>query len=315
MLQVSKRFEDLKKELMPDKRQGVFNLEILAGVIEGVAEQRFEKTIYDFANENNIALKANFITPQKRYLMSARAFMKAGPSQDSDNVSELKYGDEVEIYDSAGDFARAKSTHDGYFGWLDARDIVHSLNKPTHQVKVLRAHVYSEPRVNAMQIFELSYAVKLAVKEIEGDWAKVIYAKNSEGFVRKSILGGIGDVLEPGATSIIEFAHKFLESPYTWGGVTAWGLDCSGFSQTVFAAHGISLPRDANQQSELGKEISLESVQAADLLFFDGHVVIAIDNSSFIHANANGIRVTTDNFNSVYGQWLKKRFIIAKRIL
>ena len=315
MLQVSRKFEELKNDLMPDRRQGVFNLEILAGVIEGVAEQRFEKKIYDFANENKIALKANFIAPQKRYLMSARAYMKAGPSQEANNVSELKYGDGVETYDTDGDFARVKSIHDGYFGWLDSRDIVHSLHKPSHKVEVLRAHIYAEPKVAASQIFELSYGVKLAVKEIEGDWAKVIYAKNSEGFVRKSILGELGDVLEPSAASILEFAQKFIESPYTWGGVTAWGLDCSGFSQTVFAAHGISLPRDANQQAELGKHIALEDVQAADLLFFEGHVVIAIDKNRFIHANANGIRVTIDNFNSVYGQWLKKRFITAKRLL
>ena len=313
-MQVLEKFADLRQGFIDDSRQGIFDVGILGGVLEGIAEKRFENEIYNFANQNNIPLKVNFVKPQKRYLLAARAYLKKEANAASDNVSELKYGDELEIYDINGDFARVKSMHDGYFAWLDIRDMVHSLVEPSHQVIALRGHVYEQPRIASKQVFELSYGVKLALSAIDGDWAKVSYAKNSQGFVRKSILEDIGLRLEPKQDSIVEFAKKFLETPYTWGGVTAWGLDCSGLVQTVFAAHGINLPRDADQQAKMGQEISIEDIQKADLLFFEGHVVIAIDKNSFIHANANSVRVTIDNFSSEYGRWLKDRFIVAKRI-
>ena len=314
-MHVVEKFANLRRGLVADDRQGIFDVDILGGVLEGIAEKRFEKDIYNFANENSIPLKVSFITPQKRYVLAARAYLKKEAEPDSVNVSEVKYGDSLEIYDINADFARVKSMHDGYFAWLDIRDMVHGLAEPSHQVIALRGHVYEQASVKAKQVFELSYGVKLAVIEEQVDWAKVNYAKNSQGFVRKSILEDIGLRLEPMPDSIIDFAVKFLESPYTWGGVSAWGLDCSGFVQTVFAAHGINLPRDTDQQSKMGQEISIEDINKADLLFFKGHVVIMIDKESFIHANANSMRVTIDNFNSEYGRWLEDRFITARRLL
>ncbi len=314
-MKVLEKFADLRQSFVEDNRQAVFDVNILGGILEGVAEKRFEVDIYNFANENNIPLKVNFIEPQKRYLLAARAYLKKAGNKDAENVSELKYGDAIEIYDINGEYARVKSLRDGYFAWLDIRDMVHSLAEPSHMVKVLRGHVYEQAKVSSKQIFELSYGVKLAVSEVDDDWAKVSYAKNSQGFVRRSILAEQGYKLEPKPDSILELAHKFLETPYTWGGVTAWGLDCSGLVQTVFGVHGINLPRDADQQSKIGQEISFEDIQKADLLFFKGHVVIAIDKENFIHANASSIRVTVDNFSSKYGLWLKDRFITARRLL
>lgn len=314
-MQALEKFSELRQKFVTDNRQAIFDVNILGGVLEGIAEKRFEVDVYNFANENNIPLKVNFIAPQKRYLLTARAYLKKEAKSDSNNVSELKYGDAIEVYDSQGDFTRVKSLHDGYIAWLDIRYMVHSLAEPSHIVNVLRAHVYEQAKVSAKQVFDLSYGVKLAASEVDDDWAMVNYAKNSQGFVRKSILTELGSGLEPKPDSIIKFASRFLETPYIWGGVTAWGLDCSGLVQTVFSAHGINLPRDADQQSKIGQEVPFEDIQKADLLFFEGHVVIVIDKENFIHANANSIRVTIDNFSSKYGRWLEDRFIVARRIL
>src|SRR6266704_3520045 len=70
-----------------------------------------------------------------------------------------------------------------------------------------------------------------------------------------------------------ELAQKwYAGAPYLWGGRTEWGIDCSGLVQAVYAARGIQLPRDSDQQFGHGKEIVMASdgagYEAGDLLFF-----------------------------------------------
>lgn len=90
----------------------------------------------------------------------------------------------------------------------------------------------------------------------------------------------------------------FQGAPYQWGGVTPWGADCSGFVQTMYALHGIQLPRDAWMQGETGRNLTgeLSELRPADLLFFsdrdDGritHVALSLGGPKLAHCSlANG---------------------------
>ncbi len=95
-----------------------------------------------------------------------------------------------------------------------------------------------------------------------------------------------------GSAIAISAVALFGSSSYQWGGVTPWGADCSGMVQSVFGLHGISLPRDARQQAELGAVVETEPVacEPGDLLFFsdrdDGrvtHVALAIGEGRLAH--------------------------------
>lgn len=84
--------------------------------------------------------------------------------------------------------------------------------------------------------------------------------------------------------------QAFAGTPYQWGGVTPWGVDCSGLVQTTFLARGTTLPRDASQQVNSGETIPLSEHRQGDLLFFaeNGeritHVAIAGPEDTLVHS-------------------------------
>jgi cell wall-associated NlpC family hydrolase len=91
--------------------------------------------------------------------------------------------------------------------------------------------------------------------------------------------------------AIVDFAVQFVGNPYVWGGTSLTnGADCSGFTQSVMANFGISIPRTAAAQSCSGTEVALSDIQAGDLLFYQGdsgigHVSIYMGNGQVVHAS------------------------------
>jgi cell wall-associated NlpC family hydrolase len=87
---------------------------------------------------------------------------------------------------------------------------------------------------------------------------------------------------------IVRSAKQFLGLQYLWGGLSAWGYDCSGLTWAVYRAHGITIPRDADAQFAAGAPVALSRVQPGDLLFYEspvvGHVSMAIGNGQMIEA-------------------------------
>ena len=93
----------------------------------------------------------------------------------------------------------------------------------------------------------------------------------------------------------------FLNAPYLWGGKSPFGIDCSGFTQLVYKLNGYKLPRDSDQQVEMGHPLSfVDEAEPGDIAFFDNeagkivHVGILINNEKIIHASG---RVRIDRFD------------------
>jgi cell wall-associated NlpC family hydrolase len=97
------------------------------------------------------------------------------------------------------------------------------------------------------------------------------------------------------SSDFVAVAEQFLGVPYLWGGKTSLGLDCSGLVQVSLQAAGIACPRDSDlQELALGKLSSLASLRRGDLLFWKGHVAIARDPETLIHANAYHMMVAIE---------------------
>ena len=117
--------------------------------------------------------------------------------------------------------------------------------------------------------------------------------------------------------SVLETALALLGSPYRDGGASPDGFDCSGFTQWVFAQHGVALPRETRDQFTMGAAVASGVVSSGDLLFFStvapgpSHVGIALDDDRFVHApSARGV-VRVERLSMSYWQ---QRFIGARRI-
>lgn len=100
--------------------------------------------------------------------------------------------------------------------------------------------------------------------------------------------------------SIVEYAKQFLGNPYVWGGTSLTkGADCSGFTMSIYAHYGISLPHSSAAQSRMGTKVSSNEVKPGDLFFYGSgksvnHVAMYIGGGKVIHASTErtGIKIS-----------------------
>lgn len=129
-------------------------------------------------------------------------------------------------------------------------------------------------------------------------------------------------ITKPIATNIITEAFRYKGVPYLWGGTSPKAVDCSGFTKIVFEMNGVMLMRDASQQVMQGREVKVNDLQPADLLFFSDrpdkritHVAIYIGNWQYIHA-AGRVKVNSlDEQAPDFDAFRFNTFIGARRVL
>ena len=129
--------------------------------------------------------------------------------------------------------------------------------------------------------------------------------------------------------TLVATAQKFMGIPYLWGGTSTKGVDCSGFTKTIYFLNGMVIPRDASQQVHTGKNVdstrNFENLQKGDLLFFGSkatdsiqekvvHVGMWMGNNEFIHASGR-VRVSSINKGSKhYDEYNLNRYLRTQRV-
>ena len=124
------------------------------------------------------------------------------------------------------------------------------------------------------------------------------------------------------AARVLPTADQYLGVKYRWGGTSPnSGFDCSGFTQYVFAKHGVRLPRTSGQQATVGMPLPADwrSLSAGDLVMFEeggriGHVAIYTGRNRIIHSSSSGGGVRYDDLTTRRGQWYADHMVAARRV-
>lgn len=157
----------------------------------------------------------------------------------------------------------------------------------------------------------------LGIVKQDDRWYGVLMIDGSIGWVPRALvrLLDYNLVAEPQSQSagqrIVQIASKYLGVPYSWGGYSWDGLDCSGFVKAVFANFGIDLPRCSRDQAQVGAPVPFDQLQPGDRLYFAckggdiDHTGIYAGNGYFIHSASTRGGVTFDSLDSArYSRWL-----------
>jgi gamma-D-glutamyl-L-lysine dipeptidyl-peptidase len=220
------------------------------------------------------------------------------PTEDADVVSQAIYGANVGILEQKDGWARIR-TADEYTGWAPLSGLrageAYAAKGRVAEVQSLFAHIYREASLTKhAPLVTVPFETKLEViAQPEGQkWAQVRLPDDRSGWVQ------LGDVVfdpKPLSTDeMIALSRKFLGLPYTWGGTSSFGYDCSGFAQMLERRRGVLMPRDAQPQAEWSGVVPVArpDLRPGDLLYFGSsekritHTGLYIGDGKFINATA-----------------------------
>ena len=227
---------------------------------------------------------ARFVEGRSLEVIAPQAPLRVEPRPDAPLLTEALRGERVTIYDSNEEgWAWGQFEADGYVGWLPTGALAAPGAAPTHWVSALRTLVFPGPSIKLPPLEALPLGAKLAIARVEDRLAVI----HGGGYVPAVHLAPI-DWHE---SDFVTVAERFVGVPYLWGGKTALGLDCSGLVQIALTACGTASPRDSDmQEAALGVLVDaasdLSNLRRGDLIFWKGHVAIARDRDTMIHANA-----------------------------
>jgi cell wall-associated NlpC family hydrolase len=235
---------------------------------------------------------ARFVEGEAFEVIEAIAPLRRLPAADAEQMTQALRGERVTIYDRNGEgFAWGQLGSDGYVGWLPESTLARPLNPPTHKVTALTTLVFPGPSIKLPPLMPLPMGARVSIVREDAT-----FAVTAEGHhLPRQHLGPL-DACTP---DFVAVAERFAGAPYLWGGKSAFGIDCSGLVQVALTSAGIGCPRDSDMQCDaLGRELSAaeaKHLKRGDLIFWKGHVAIARDADTIVHANAHHMATVIEN--------------------
>lgn len=349
-IDMEKKLEELKKQFAPDSRVAIFEytldkqnklLTVKTDNVDAVKKLGILRSSFgDFNLQVELLPAENLGDEVYGIINLSVANLRKEHRHASELVSQAILGTQVKVLQKSGEWYRIQ-TPDKYISWTDDDGLALKNFQDLDAWKISPKIIYLKefgfsyktPDENSMHVSDLVLGNILKLVAEEGEYYKVEYPDGRIAFVPISESAKYDlwlKSINPDAKKVIKTAYRFMGLPYLWGGTSAKGVDCSGFTKTVYFVNGILLPRDASQQILTGERVDtengFENLKPGDLLFFgrkaeEGqkekitHVAIYIGNMEFIHA-AGKVKINSlDPKAPNFSKYRLETFIRAKRIL
>ncbi len=213
------------------------------------------------------------------------------PSEKSEMCSQLLFGETFQIIEENNEWISIINDFDKYKGWCSKKSINHLSESEYNNILKSKKIIVPEPFLELKQINtnkKITISCGSVIYSLEDNRFRIV---DNEYIIKKTISDVKNKTIQK---KVVELAIKMINTPYLWGGRSAFGIDCSGLVQTCYRIAGINLPRDAYQQAEYGVHITkIIKVRKGDLAFFKNnenkitHVGIMIDKERIIHSSTN----------------------------
>lgn len=246
------------------------------------------------------------------------AALRREPSESSEMVSQLLFGERFTIIENYNGWLRIISNFDSYEGWLDSK-----LTELTPDDQLIGFDNLMVPNTlfSAKKIGS-QYPIRLCPGSSIYDYKNGSFSVNGSSYT--CINSPFTDTTDNLGDEVIRLAKVFVNSPYLWGGRSPYGIDCSGLVQVVYKILGVSLPRDAGQQVKIGETVDfINMVQTGDLAFFDNqedfitHVGILLNSGKIIHSSGF-VKIENIDHQGIFNAETQKyshKLRVIKRIL
>lgn len=348
---VEEQLAAVKSKYAPDKRVAVFQVEVKqAGknlVLKGetnIAEAKAE-LLESLRKEGIEAGDSIALLPEQSLnghtyalVNNSVANIRSEGRHSAELATQALLGTPLRVLKRQGEWFLVQ-TPDKYISWVDHGGIVsfeeEGFSKWKAAPKVIFTKVagfsYSEESEEAVPVSDLVLGNVLVKTGESEDFYTVEYPDGRKAFVLKEDATNLADWLDaadPRGDNLTSVAFRLMGTPYLWGGTSAKGMDCSGFTKTIYYMNGLVIPRDASQQVHAGVPVAADNdwneLKVGDLLFFGTaateekkervvHVGMWIGDKKFIHA-AGKVRISSvDPTSELYDEPNTKRFLRAKR--
>ena len=343
----------IRQQYVPDSSTGIFEINVTKNsegwLIEGVTDHpEVLDRLFDSLERKSISYRDQVkLLPDEELngmiyglVNVSVANLRTSPDHSAELCTQALLGTPLRVLKKQGGWFTVQ-TPDRYIGWLDEGvlitmdEIIYTQYQLERKIIVteLWGHAYQEPNSNSIPVSDLVMGCVLQYLSNQGNYYKVKYPDERIGYVSTTeaepFEEWIGDRY-PTADNLVSTAKKLMGVPYLWGGTSSKGVDCSGFTKTIYFMNGILLPRDASQQEEIGMLVDDQKfftrLLPGDLLFFGSlptdstservvHVGMWIGDMKYIHAS-DDVHLSSMDFNAAdFDEYNYNRYLRSRRIL
>ena len=347
--------DSIKQQFAPDKRVAIYDIEIKSFknkiIIQGESDQpeALEKLKEKISQESLEIIDSTTLLPDNsvgklKYAVvnNSVANIRSNPKHSAELGTQALLGTGLKVLKNEGDFYRVQ-TPDDYISWVDHGGVTlmntddYSNWNAAEKIIYTKTFgfVYASENDETSIISDIVLGSQLKLIEQDNGFYKVAYPDNRIGYIKKEegeIYSQWLNNLQASGELIENYAKQFLGSPYLWGGTSTKGMDCSGFTKTVYLMNGYIIPRDASQQIWAGEivdaDLKFEGLEKGDLLFFGTkatadkkqrvtHVGIWLgnDKGEFIHSSKQVRLSSIDSNSSYYDEGNTSRYLGSRRYL